>query len=127
MTKLTEEQQKLVEAILYEICACCVHKPLEIHEGLFRGSPTTHTGTGCWQKLEGKHYCSMALKSARQILLLINARVEEAEQRGINTALTAYESTCQALIEEAVKKERERHAIEFVCPNCGYRTTVSGL
>jgi len=45
---------------------------------------------------------------ADQIRPLLQPKIEEAEKRGIDTAIKAYESTCEALIVEAVKKERER-------------------
>ena len=34
-------------------------------------------------------------------------QIQEAEKRGIDSAIQAYESTCEGLIEEAVKAERE--------------------
>ena len=42
----------------------------------------------------------------------IRIEVEAAEKRGIDTALTAYESACESLIEEAKREERER--IEYI-------------
>ncbi len=42
-----------------------------------------------------------------QLLTLI-PDIEEAAKRGMATAITAYESTCEALIQEAKKQERER-------------------
>jgi len=56
------------------------------------------------------------LKFADRVLSQVEAhyqdRVEEAEKRGIDTALTAYESACESLIEEA-KKETLREVESY--------------
>ncbi len=43
-----------------------------------------------------------------QIIALIEPLIKDAEQRGIDTAITAYESTCESLLVEAREQERER-------------------
>lgn len=65
---MSDRVQALRVGILHEICLPCVHKPLVIKEGLFKDSPKTHTGTGCYEKLEGSEYCLLAHKVADEIL-----------------------------------------------------------
>ncbi len=47
------------------------------------------------------------MKATKCISALLQQRVEEAEKRGIDSGITAYESTCEGLIQEAKKQERE--------------------
>ena len=70
---------KREEEMLHEFCLVCVHKPLEIHEGLFRDSPKTLIGSGCYEGLEGNNYCTLAKKAVRKILKIVVADDQAVE------------------------------------------------
>lgn len=88
------------EKILHEICLCCVHKPLEIHEGMWRDSPKTLIGSGCYKKLEGNNYCDLALKAIKAILALI------PDEKLLIESLREIITSLEAKVEKAKKQGR---------------------
>lgn len=71
-----------------------------------------------WATIKQGEYLIEARQLLSQVSAVYEARlakaIEEAEQRGINKALTAYESTCEALIQAAVQKARIAEHLELI-------------
>ena len=65
------------------------------------------------QDMEGRLYCGVGREYTDKAMAIIQPLIEAAELSGIDTGTTAYESTCEALIQEVKKEERERIADEL--------------
>lgn len=100
------------EKILHEICCACVHKPLVIREGLFRDSPRTYEGCGCYQNLEGKDYCSIAIKCATQISALFDE--EKLSRKAEADRLFYRRNAGIADDEEGIRKDERLRIIELL-------------